>query len=77
VRILDQDNDKSVNSVIVYLTSAEASELRDSLDQILAGPAGRHEHVSSRDYSREITVCVYEVGNLERRPPKSFSKCNG
>jgi hypothetical protein len=66
VRILDQDSDKSINAVIIYLTQAEAGELRDSLEQIIADPVGRHEHVSSSDNAKEITVCLYDVNKLEQ-----------
>ena len=66
MRILDEDTDKSVSAVIIYLTQAEAAELRDSLEQILADPVGRHEHVSSSDNAKEITVCLYDVNKLEQ-----------
>jgi hypothetical protein len=64
MRILDQDNDRPVNAVTLYLTKSEASELRDSLEDILADPVGRHEHTSSNDYAKEITVCIYDLDHL-------------
>lgn len=71
MRILDQDNDRSVSSVIIYLTNSEAAELRDSVEQILADAIGRHEHVSSSDYSKEITVCIYDPDHLEQFDERS------
>jgi hypothetical protein len=48
---------QAVPNVTLWLTRAEASELRDSLEQMLGDPAPeRHEHVASADYRTEITV---------------------
>ena len=54
----------SLHHVLLCLTQAEAKELRDSLEAILAGTPNRHEHVPSDDYSKEITVCIYDISNL-------------
>jgi hypothetical protein len=47
-----------VAQVYLWLTVAEASELRDALDDMLrADPdAGWHAHVSSEDYGAEVPV---------------------
>jgi hypothetical protein len=66
VRILNEQTDKSLDAVIVYLTKQEAAELKDSLEQILADHEGRHEHISSEDYRKELTVCIYEMDQLDR-----------
>ena len=52
---------QAVSSVSLFLTVMEASELRDSLDIMLAdrsasGRVSRHEHVSSKDFKNEITL---------------------
>jgi hypothetical protein len=65
MRILDEVADQSLSVVTIYLTKSEAEELRDSLEQLLANWQSRHEHVSSSDYKRQITVCIYDVENLE------------
>jgi hypothetical protein len=67
MRILDEDGDKPLNAVIVYLTKTEAAELRDSLELILADPIGRHEHVSSDDYRKEVTICIYDKDHLDEQ----------
>ncbi len=64
MRILDEVSDKSVERIIMYLTIAEASELRDGLDDILKKPLNNHIHVSDENYQKEITVCVYDTDNL-------------
>ncbi len=65
MRILDEDSDEAVQKVTLYLTRAEAKELRDSLDGLLAlGHPGRHEHVPDETFSKEITVCLYDSGDV-------------
>jgi hypothetical protein len=65
MRILDEVADQSLSVITIYLTEAEAEELRDSLEQLLANWPSRHEHVSSSDYKKQITVCIYDAENLE------------
>ena len=60
MRILNEADDKPMNRVTLFLTMSEASELRDTLDGMLADPIGHdHGHVSSEDYRKEVTVCIY------------------
>lgn len=65
MRILDQDSDKTCRDVLLYLTRSEALELRDSLNYLLEKPSNDHAHVSEDDYKRELTVCIYDVNNLQ------------
>ena len=45
--------------VVLYLSKAEASELRDAIDAILGAPEGvRHEHIPSIDFKKEVTVIL-------------------
>jgi len=64
MRILDQDSDKPLNEVILYLTHAEAVELRDSLNSLLDKLSNDHAHISDENYQRELTVCIYDIKNL-------------
>ena len=63
MRLLDEDNDTAIHRLTMLLTRAEASELRDALDAILAD-ASRHEHVPDRGFEREITVAVYDPADV-------------
>lgn len=65
MRILDENSDKSLENVILYLTQSEASELRDALDDLLKNPLNNHVHISNENYQKEITVCLYDVNNLD------------
>lgn len=59
MRILDTAHDCKLDNVILYLTPSEASELRDSVKALLQDPHG-HYHISSADYQKEITICMYD-----------------
>jgi hypothetical protein len=71
MRILDEKNDKAVQAVMLFLRPSEAAELRDSLTALLEGGLGGHEHVSSDDYQKEVTVCLYDEGHLEGMDERS------
>jgi len=65
MRLLNQDNDSTVQRLLLLLTQSEAVELKDSLELLLADSAGRHEHISSDDYQKEITIAIYAPNSLE------------
>ena len=56
MQIDDTANSRELTHVGLGLTEAEASELRDMLTTLLEDSGERHEHVSSSDYTRELTV---------------------
>jgi hypothetical protein len=56
MKIDDTRNNRELSHVGLGLTEMEARELRDTLDTLLADPGERHEHVSSSDFQRELTV---------------------
>jgi hypothetical protein len=68
MRILGEDDDKAQSRVTLYLTKAEAGEMKDSLKALLEGPQDSHHHISSSDFSKEITVCLYSEDD-----PKALS----
>ena len=49
----------------MLLTQREAEELRDSLQLLLANSAGRHEHISSEDYKKEITIAIHDPSSRD------------
>ena len=65
MRILDQDADKSINQITLYLTVLEAQELRDSIDSLLQNETHHYEHISSDDYKKEITMTIYDRLQLD------------
>lgn len=56
MRIHDEDNDLSICAVTLFLTRAEAEELRDSVQALLSGDPSDHQHVPSPDFQKEVTV---------------------
>ena len=74
MRMLDEISDRKLDRVTLYLTRAEAQELRDSLGSILVNPRGNHAHVSSQDYRKELTVCIYDDATLDEHGFNERSK---
>ena len=64
MRILDEESNKSLKNIVLYLTYSQASEFRDSLEELLKKPLNNHSHISSDDYRKEVTVCIYDNENL-------------
>jgi hypothetical protein len=67
MRLFNDKLDKSMGSILLLLTPSEAEELRNTLDDILSLPPGEtHEHVSSSDYQKEITVATYDESAISQ-----------
>lgn len=64
MRLLDERSDRALHRVTLYLTRSEAVELRDSLTDLLAQVSASHSHIPSSDYQKELTICIYDEGNL-------------
>lgn len=72
MRILDDESDKKLDNVSIFLTKEEAVQLRGYLNQLLDNPKLQHSHLSSADYQKEITVCLYDEKNLENLNQRSI-----
>ena len=65
MRLLDQTGDSALKSIIVYLTRAEAEELRDSVNDLLEhSNYAAHHHIYCKDFKRELTICIYNEDDL-------------
>ena len=62
MRIWDTENQRPMKSVLLLLTSQEAAELIEKL-QDLDHLTGEHIHVNDISFSREVTVAVYTSSN--------------
>lgn len=71
MRIYDFDNDRTIDNVVLYLTPAEARELYNGLARVIETPRRVHVHISSNDYQRELTLCVYRKEDIETFDEKS------
>jgi len=72
LRILDDKSDKALDVVSIFLTTEEAKQLQSYLDQLLANPKMNHVHLSSNDYQKEITICLYDEKDLEAFHPRAI-----
>lgn len=59
MRILDEDTDSKLDHVTLYLTLDEARELLGALEDLLRAPYANHHHLSTDDYTKELTLCLY------------------
>ena len=72
MRILDEESDKKLDNVSIFLNKEEAVQLRCYLNQLLDNPKLQHSHLSSSDYQKEITICLYDEKNLENFNERSI-----
>jgi len=69
MRILDVESDRALSRVLLYLTADEAREMLSALEGAILDHHA-HEHVPSHDYSKEVTLCVYDpsaIGTFSER----------
>jgi hypothetical protein len=66
MRMLDEDNDKRLDNVLLVLTAAEARQLNSYLCQLIDAKSSTcdHFHLSSEDYQKEITICLYSPDHI-------------
>ena len=69
--ILDDDTDKKLDCITIMLTRREVKELLGYAKQLLElKPSSDHYHLSSDDYQKEITICMYDPKNLNKLNPR-------
>ena len=71
MRILDNESDRKLNRITIYLTVLEAQEMRDSLASLLSNKATQHEHVSNEDFQKEVTITIYDSHSIESYDQRS------
>ena len=64
MRIYDEQNDKQLSSVTIYLAPAEAAELGSDAVALSENPNKHHSHISDENGERKITLAVYTQSNL-------------
>ena len=65
MRILNEDNDEPVKSILLMLTAVEAKELRDAIsDSLQKMNESYHTHVDDKEYEHEITFAIYTTDNI-------------
>lgn len=66
MRIYDEDSKRSLTSVCLYLTPAEARRLARYAEELATDPSGHHSHINDSSSKREITIAVYTKENLSQ-----------
>jgi hypothetical protein len=72
MRILDDESNQKLDNVSIFLTQEEAKQLEGYLRKLLENPKLHHSHLSSSDYKKEITVCLYDEKNLNSFDQRSI-----
>lgn len=64
MRILNQDNGRSIKNILPLLTDSEATELRDDLGRLLFHkvPNG-HSHINDSEYVHELSLALYSAND--------------
>jgi len=74
MRILDLDNDKAIQSIMLYLNIEEAKELLNDLESLVhKNDLNAHAHIDDKECQHEITVVIYNKENtsmLDKRSQK-------
>lgn len=66
MRILNEDNNKSMKNALLLLTVQEASELRDDLERLISQKIfNDHSHINDSDYEHELTIALYNPDSIE------------
>jgi hypothetical protein len=71
MRIYNVDSDKSLDDVTLYLTIDQAREMKNKLEGLIKQPAKSHSHISSDDFQKEITICIYDPNKLDHLSKRS------
>lgn len=71
MRMLDDDRDIKVDNISIFLTKDEALQMIGYLEDLIENPDNHHAHLSSEDYQKEITMCVYDQKNIDSFHPRA------
>ena len=64
--IIDDESDKKISCVTLILTKSEIQQMLGYAKQLLENPlSSDHYHLSSEDYQKEITLCIYDPENIK------------
>jgi hypothetical protein len=60
MKIFDEEHDRTLELVTLYLERAEVQQLVSYLEQLLEDPSIHHIHLGSPDFQRDLTVAVFD-----------------
>ncbi|TKG92988.1 hypothetical protein EYV94_18630 [Puteibacter caeruleilacunae] len=66
MRLFDQEKETLINDLLILLTIDEALELKCELERLIQQQkTDDHGHINNEDYTKEITVSVYDPNNID------------
>lgn len=69
--ILDDESNKKLNCITIILSKSEIKQMLGYAKQLLDNvDASDHYHLSSEDYQKEITLCLYTPENIDSYNPR-------
>lgn len=75
MRIYDEENDRTLTSILIMLTPSEVRELLGKLKSL--DVTNDHIHVDDEQYKREITVGLYTLQNIQNFSTKVIKLIQG
>ncbi len=63
MRILDYNNNKKIDDVLILLNKSEILQLIEYLHELENANISEHVHLNNADCTKEITICYYEENN--------------
>ena len=71
MRLLNDQSDKKLDNVTIFLTREEAKQLTSYLNHLLNKSNDQHAHLSNDDFQKEITICLYDKKDLSHLHPRA------
>ncbi len=68
MRIYDEENSRTLRSILIMLTPSEVHELSGKLRSL--SEKNDHIHVDDAEYKREITIGLYTPSNMYSFAPE-------
>lgn len=66
MRIFDQTNDKTLKTILLFLTKNEMKQMIGYLEQMENDTIGiGHAHLDDEEYQHEITIALYDEKNMQ------------
>jgi len=60
---------ESLDDVLLLLSTKEAVELKNAIEQLLISDDNHHEHISTNDYQKEIIISIFDKNPIETYAP--------
>jgi hypothetical protein len=68
--IIDDEINKKLDSITIFLTKNEIYQLIGYAKQLLEeNPPSDHYHLSDEEYRKEITICLYDPRDKKKSNP--------